>query len=98
MAKQLLYSDKLMKEKEVSLKTHYRDETIKMKARHSGKREDHDRRRRWSDEDDEDTLDRRGKEECPAEYMFVLNEGEATITVCLLYFQPFFILIAVIVH
>ena len=79
-----MYADKLMEKKEVSIRTMYRDEEVRMKATHL--KRGSERRDRLGGEDDEEyeKKDRRHheKEECPADYMMVLNNGMATITVC----------------
>jgi hypothetical protein len=72
-----------MEKKEMTVKTMYRDEDVRMKAM-SLKRDRSDRCHRFGRDDDEDEEnDRRHheKEECPADYMMVLNNGMATITV-----------------
>ncbi len=73
-----------MEKKEMTVKTMYHDEEIRMKAMNL-KHGRSDRRDRFAGDDEEDVekKDRRHheKEECPADYMMVLNNGMATITV-----------------
>ena len=81
----MVYADKLMEKRELSIKTMYRDEEVRMKAM-SLKRGHSDRRHGFGGDDDEEDFEKKDrrhheKEECPADYMMVLNNGMATITV-----------------